>query len=140
MLTPNKLQLQLGQEYSCEWFNKPVLKSKIKVSTPYKLPDGILIKVYVSEISQLRNEGIVLSDLGEIANWFWVNNAEYIQETEYYPAIWTELMPKHLKQPNNCIPSSEELHIAIPMFVDKILHFVDHVIQKLQEKRIENEN
>ena len=120
MLTPNKLQLQLGQGYSCEWINKPVLKSKIEVFTPYALPDDTFIKVYVSEISQLRNEGIVLSDLGETAKWLWVNNAEYIQETEYYPAIWIELMPKHLKQPNNRIPSSEELHIAIPMFVDKI--------------------
>jgi hypothetical protein len=140
MLTPNQLQLQLGQGYSCEWLNKPVPKCKIKVSTPFTLPDGTVIDVYVNPISKLKNEGVVLTDLGETAGWLWVTNSEDIEETEYSPAIWTEVMPKHLHLPDSGVPSSEELHIAIPMFVDKIQGFVSLVLGKLEEKRKENEN
>jgi hypothetical protein len=138
MLTPNQLQLQLGQGYKCKWLNKPRPNSKIQVSTPLTLPDGTAIDVYVTEISQQRNEGVLLSDLGETAGWLWVNNQEDFEETEYSPAIWTELKPKHLHLPNSGIPSSEELHLAIPMFVDNIQNFVNHVLAKLEEKRKEN--
>ena len=139
MLTPNQLQLQLGQRYTCKWLNKRVPNSKIQVSTPFTLPDGTVIDVYVSEISQSRNEAIVLSDLGETAGWLWVNNQEDFEETEYSPAIWTELKPKHLHLPNSGIPSSEELHLAIPMFVDTIQKFVNQVLKTLQEKRTKKE-
>lgn len=69
-----------------------------------------------------------------------LTNAEDIRETEASPAIWTELMPKCLHLPDSGLPSSEELHIAIPMFVDRIQGFINHVLKKLEEKRKENEN
>ena len=135
MLTPNKLQLQLGQGYTCMWLETNTLKSTIQVRTPFTLPDGTVIDVYVSEISQLRNEGIVLTDHGGTADWLWLTNAEDIRKTEAFPAIWTELMPKHLHVPDSRIPSSEELHLAIPMFVKRIQNFVNHVLEKLEEKK-----
>lgn len=137
MLTPNQLKLQLGQDYTCRWLKTNTLKSTIQVGTPFTLPDGTVIDVYVPEISRLRNEGLVLTDLGETAGWLSVTNADDIEETEYSPAIWTELRPKHLHLPNSSVPSSEELHLAIPIFVDRIQGFVSHVLEKLEEKRKE---
>jgi hypothetical protein len=136
MLTPNKLQLQLGQGYTCKWVKN---NTRIQVSTPFTLPDGAVINVYVSEISQQRDEGIVLSDLGETVGWLWVTNSKNIEETEYSPAIWIELKPKHLHLPNSEVPSSEELHLAIPMFVNSIQKFVTNVLETLQEKRTKKE-
>ena len=67
MLTPNQLKLQLGKDYSCDWKEPKGFKSVIQVTTPFTLPDGTVIDVCVIEISQQRNEGIVLPDLGETA-------------------------------------------------------------------------
>lgn len=140
MLKPKELQLQLGQGYSCKWLTSEAQKTTIQVRTPFTLPDGTVIDVYVSEISQLSNDGIVLSDLGETAGWLCVTNAGHIEKTETSPAIWTQLLPRHLHKPNNGTPSSEELYIAIPMFVERIQNFVNHVLEKLEEKRKEHGN
>lgn len=140
MLKPKELQLQLGQGYSCEWLTSHAQNTTIQVRTPFTLPDGTVIDVYVSEISQLGNVGIVLSDLGETAGWLCETNAGHIKKTETSPAIWTLLLPRHLHQPNNGTPSSEELYIAIPMFVERIQNFVNHVLEKVEEKRKEHGN
>ena len=36
--------------------------------------------------------------------------------------------------PDSGVPSSEELHIAIPQFVEKVLGFVNHVLKTIEEK------